>query len=278
MRRARIALALAGASLVAWACSSYDATNGSDGGADGGAEGAAPPPPGEAGAPDAADAGPRCKGDHGPTPIPVGAYCIDSTEVTGHQYTEFLAAIAGQPPVEPPECAWSTGHTTGAPVGDNDSPIGFTTWCDARAYCAWAGKRLCGRIGGGAAPSEALANAFADEWFAACSHGGERAFPYGPTFEAGACAVPVDGGNAIPGPAKDHPKCEGGYPGIFDMSGNYWEWELTCGDGGADAGCIARGGSYGAFNPGDCSQAAGIRRDRGGVNDIGIRCCSDLAP
>ena len=43
--------------------------------------------------------------------------------------------------------------------------------------------------------------------------------------------------------------CQGGFPGVFDMSGNAAEWEDSCGRAAADAStakdpCILRGGSY----------------------------------
>src|SRR5262249_14635225 len=116
-------------------------------------------------------------------------------------------------------------------------------WCDAVAYCAWAGKHLCGHVIASQAlsPTDA-ADASAAEWYRACSHAGTRTYPY-PGPEADVCAVGADyGGPGGGAPVGSRPGCEGGYPGIFDMSGNVREWVDACESDAPNAFCVAQGG------------------------------------
>lgn len=78
--------------------------------------------------------------------VPVGsagAYCMDATEVTNADYAAFLAA---NPPTsgQVAWCAWNTSYLPpfGWPAtGKENHPVVRVDWCDARAYCKWAGKR-----------------------------------------------------------------------------------------------------------------------------------------
>jgi formylglycine-generating enzyme required for sulfatase activity len=223
----------------------------------------------------AIDAEAGCKGDHGPKAVRIGTYCIDATEVTGRDYTEFLAAKAGDTSGQVAECAWNTSYEPSISK-TGEVPVIGADWCDALAYCAWAGKRLCGKIGGGPLPASLVSNPFADEWFRACTHEGTRAYPYGTTRDANACNGSDRDGGGGPVAVATLPGCEGGYPGLFDLAGNLWEWVDRCGDGGADAGCLLRGSSYAAANNTSCTDVNTPRRDRGGQNDTTIRCCSDV--
>ena len=72
-------------------------------------------------------------------------------------------------------------------------------------------------------------------WFLACSHGAEqRAYPYGNTFETASCngcAYEATCGQVVYNlttPVGSLASCAGGYPGLFDMSGNVEEWEDAC--------------------------------------------------
>ena len=164
-----------------------------------------------------------------------------------------------------------------APAGQSAHPVGFVDWCDAYAYCAWAGKRLCGKIGGGATDYLQFANAGESQWMHACSAGGTRTFPYGDVYDGEACNG-SDYPSATPTiEAGSESACEGGYPGLFDLSGNVREWEDACtGTLGATDPCRIRGG---AFDDEEESAAcdedyyAG-RQIRAG--SIGFRCCYDL--
>lgn len=187
---------------------------------DASAEAAAP----ETGPPAPATLTPGCKGTHGPAPVKLDTYCIDATEVTTEQYDAFVEAVGLDFNGQPASCTWNTSWTP-AIRGGATAPVFGADWCDAVAYCAWAGKRLCRGTNGQSVPfSGDVQNSVADEWFRACTRKGERAFPYGATRIDDACNVKVDG---VPGPgpkpAGSLTACEGGYDGVFDMSGNLWE-------------------------------------------------------
>jgi formylglycine-generating enzyme required for sulfatase activity len=235
-------------------------------------------------------------------------YYIDRTEVSQAEYDLFLQS---NPAIDPssPTCGWKTTHMPGSepsdanqaesapsechptntlydPTNHGDDPVVCVDWCDAAAYCAWAGKRLCGRIGGGPAPEAEFANAGADAWFNACSNGGTTVFPYGNTYTSGACA------ESAVAPVGTTAGCHGTttpFDGIFDMSGNVAEWEDSCGPYvfGADGGvasdrCLIRGGSAGDYpDPMALTQVLSCAgQDVGDPRNMarpgtGIRCCAD---
>jgi formylglycine-generating enzyme len=253
--------------------------------ADGGCEGG-PAPATDA----AADAGTerpdasgslRCNGGTaGPEGLDGGLFCIDATEVTVGQYAVFrnFADAAGQPEV----CAWNVSFVPRFCVAENpgDAPeraVVGVDWCDALAYCRWAGKRLCGKVGGEALDPAARNNPNADEWFGACSNFGRSLFPYGNSADASACNTGPDSGTIAN--VGSHPGCAGGLaPQLHDMVGNAMEWvnECTLTDSGPQGqSCHLRGGNYTTPTPiADC--------DRDEVSDrnatlctIGFRCCSD---
>lgn len=231
-----------------------------------------------------ADAGAACpSGLPGPELVLVptltgGHYCIDSTEVTQLHYQLFLEAnpnVSAQSAscsanttfvpesVPPGKCYDVNGPFN--PYQLPNRPVVCVDWCDAVAYCKWAGKRLCGKIGGGSADGAKLTDANESQWFNACSKGGTQAYPYGDTWVVSACPWVSDS-------VKKSPQCEGGFPGIFDMAGNVAEWEDGCGAGG----CPVRGGAVGAMADSiRCDQTPlGAPDDEDG--NVGLRCCAEL--
>ena len=86
----------------------------------------------------------------GPTLVPVanGLFFIDATEVTVAQYAEFLTAKAGDVSGQPQDvCGWNSTYEPAALPDPPNFPASNIDWCDARAYCEWAGKHLCRRVG-----------------------------------------------------------------------------------------------------------------------------------
>jgi len=164
------------------------------------------------------------------------AYCLGETEVTNAQYSRFVAATGYQPPG-----AWPGGEIPG---GKENHPVAPVSWDDAQAYCEWAGLWL---------PTEL-------EWEKGARGTDGRDYPWGNVWDVSKCQnhmglTPADGLCAV----DAYP--EGRSPwGLYNMSGNAWEWcsdwydtdaykRYASGDltppliGGAQA-RMARGGSW----------------------------------
>lgn len=97
---------------------------------------------------------------------------------------------------------------------------------------------------------------------------------YGSSYDRAACNG-LDKGVHGTLPVASQAACEGGYAGLFDLSGNLWEWEDSC-DNQADASllCHSRGGSYlNADSELACNSVSDDRPDL--VASIGIRCCAE---
>jgi formylglycine-generating enzyme required for sulfatase activity len=240
---------------------SRDATNATDGG---GAEGGA------------GEGGPIvCPSRRGPAMVPIvvdGAkdFCIDATEVTNAQYFDFLYATDVGP--QPPACSTNDSYVPGgdwpAPPNRADYPVTDVDWCDAWAYCNWAGKRLCGRLGGGALLPGQSSDPSASQWFFACSHGGTRSTPNGSMTMCNSHSANI--GQLLPSGTTQG--CEGGYAGIFDMVGNVAEWIDACVEGDGGRTCYLQGGSF-ADAVQSCSTLYSWNRTDSDF-DYGIRCCS----
>jgi hypothetical protein len=220
-------------------------------------------------------AGAACDGTpcttEGPVMVPVTTYWVDSTEVTVGQYQQFLTAKGSDTSGQPAACAWNTSY---APTGTNPSnyPITSVDWCDAFAFCKWAGKHLCGAVGtGGPMASTDVLDAGVSQWFRACG---------GPGGSSDVNANPVcnanHGFNGLAAVAT-FPMCEGWYPGLFDLEGNAAEWVDSCdiegGVGGASDTCYVLGGSYLDLTS-YCTEYNGLARNFA-ADSVGFRCCHE---
>jgi formylglycine-generating enzyme len=188
--------------------------------------------------------------------------CVDRTEVTNQAYADFLAAAGNQLDQQPEKCRWNLSYvpTDSWPFvqGNERHPVHSIDQCDAIAYCRWAGSRLCTK----------------DEWIAACSNDGERTYPYGGTYDASKCNG--EGASTL-SPVQSFAACSGGYPGLFDMSGNASEWVFDCVDGmgasGSNDSCGVMGGAAGsAESELACAPGEDDRRSRTAILR-GFRCC-----
>lgn len=225
-----------------------------------------------------------------------GAYCVDKYEVTYADYTKFWQANPS-PALQAPECQWNTTYTPPAnwpaPVGMDKWPVTAVDYCDAVAYCKWAGKRLCGKVGGGGSAFSQYADNKESQWFNACS-AGSNTYPYGTQYKSDICigndfvefvsSVQIKGSDGpFPGDrvattspiAMPSQKCQGTAPGLFDMSGNVAEWEDSCDTtSGALDNCRIRGGSNKDGDQALKCNADRIEKRNANPTDVGIRCCS----
>jgi formylglycine-generating enzyme required for sulfatase activity len=215
--------------------------------------------------------------------VRVGSFCIDSTEVTNDQYATFLAATPALSLAPAPACSFKTSFTPSAgwpAPTKKQNPVVLVDWCDAYAYCAWAGKRLCGAIGGGPSAKASVADKNVDQWYAACSANGANVYPYGGNVYISGKCNDLESGSKGTAPVESFAGCVGGYPGIFDMNGNAYEWEDACDvSTGASDSCVIRGGSWGFSGTtyGGCNTYFNdyVVKRSDNFNDTGFRCCSD---
>lgn len=203
-------------------------------------------------------------------------YCIDSTEVTREQYKTFLAQ-APVPPGQPAPCDGNSDFTPTSAWPPNGSqkqrPVVGVDLCDAAAFCAWAGKRLCGAIGAAGTSVSGGDNASVSQWLNACSNGGALDFPYGDAYDGKRCNGSDYGKGDVMNVAATG-QCIGGVPGLHDMSGNVREWEDACDDND----CRVRGGAYNGTSDdsGELWCASSVTQDRLQADAFtGFRCCRD---
>jgi formylglycine-generating enzyme len=280
MRRRPVVLSVMAGALaacVAAACSDFTSDDPpaiDGGGADAALEAqAAPLPEAAADAGDPADAAPdgACgAGQDGRPMARVGTTCVDVYEVTVAAYTTFVATSPAVPDAGP-QCGANDIHVDPGCVGTppTDAPQTCVDWCDAYSYCAWAGKRLCGDLGGGALAVGDQDRATHDAWYRACAGLDDRTYAYGSTYDGGACQtraaplVPVGAKKACVTPE-----------GVHDLNGNATEWIDSCTAPSTSADCYAHGGDSLSDDRGKCAGAERIGRfDR--RTTLGFRCCSD---
>ena len=161
--------------------------------------------------------------------IAVKPFCIDKYPVTNEQFKKFLAATGYHPADDHNFLKdWSGGAY---PEGWGNKPVTWISLEDARAYAAWAGKRL---------PHEW-------EWQYAAQGTDGRPYPWGVSPDPQAIP-PLDTGHDLRAPTDVDAFPKGASPfGVMDMVGNVWQWTDEFQDDHTRAG-IVRGGSY--YQPG----------------------------
>ena len=153
------------------------------------------------------------------------AFFIDKYPVTNAQFKKFLET-SGYKPKDNHNFLkdWKDGTY---PQGWAKKPVTRVSIEDARAYAAWAGKRL---------PHEW-------EWQYAAQGTDARPYPWG--TQADNLAVPkFENGRELRSPTDVDAFPKGASPlGVMDMTGNVWQWTDEYIDEHTRA-AIVRGGSY----------------------------------
>jgi formylglycine-generating enzyme required for sulfatase activity len=210
--------------------------------------------------------------EHSIGPLVVGPFFIDETEVTNAQFKAFLDAT-GYVPQEPKNFLkhWPDGRM---PEQFADHPVVYVDLDDARAYAAWAGKRL---------PRE-------EEWHLAAQGTDGRKWPWG-NDDLTPQRANLTGTHTLPARS-----CEAGRSpfGCYHMSGNVYEWTESQRSDGHTRFVMVRGGSY--FDPHADPDTSSIWYNDGGprpcdhhakfilmypgldrCSTIGFRCVKDAA-
>jgi formylglycine-generating enzyme required for sulfatase activity len=201
-----------------------------------------------------------------------GNYTITSTEISRDQYAGFVA-FSHDMGVQVSECAGNTSYLPGSswPIGGGQGslPVVGVDYCDARAYCAWTGRSLCGDYDGNVHSDGDHDNAGVSIWYDACSGGQTLVYPYGGTYEPQTC----NGGDYVPSGLTDVGSvttCEGSLTDLYDMSGNVWEWTNGC----SATQCLRRGGSrFSTPTVLECDLKS-LRDFDYSDSSTGIRCCT----
>jgi formylglycine-generating enzyme len=208
-------------------------------------------------------------------------YGIDVTEVTIGQYHAWLATNPALPPSTDANCGYVTTYADGynAYPDTDHHPIINLDWCDAYAYCQGVGKRLCGAIGGGSVEYSSGSNdAALSQWYRACSSGGANAYPYGNIYQGTYCNGSDRAANQTMevGSLSNCVTSTPGYSGVYDLSGNIWEWEDSCDGTGPSSHCNIHGGSWGAIDIYlTCGAIPIAPSERKRITEtVGFRCCS----
>jgi eukaryotic-like serine/threonine-protein kinase len=143
-------------------------------------------------------------------------------------------------------------------------PAVLVSQIEAQAACAQAGKRLC----------------TTDEWKAACAGPDAlRKYAYGARYEPRRChdRARSGGKSQKPLPTGSLPRCKTA-EGVFDLSGNVWEWLADGAVGGATAWMI--GGGYGNDDD-DQNLSCNPKHPMGQpiaqkIEAVGFRCCKSV--
>lgn len=154
-------------------------------------------------------------------------------------------------------------------------PVVATTWSEARATCASAGKRLCTE----------------DEWTLACEGNDALPYPYGFVRDDEACVIdrrnPAFDAESLSNRSTDayadeldrlwrgepsgaRPRCRSPF-GVHDLTGNVDEWTITTRRSGMKS--ILKGGYWGPIRA-RCRPSTRAHGEDFAFYQIGFRCCA----
>ncbi len=139
------------------------------------------------------------------------------------------------------------------PGREGETPRAFVNWREAADSCASAGKRLC----------------TAAEWKAGCQGPDAQAYPYAGRYNENHCPAK----EAAAARSGRFPACRS-YYGLYDMTGNLWEWTSTpAGEEGKFH--LVAGGNWNAGGEARCGYAKFSFYPSVRYPFVGFRCCRD---
>lgn len=230
-----------------------------------------------------------------------GCFWIDTHEVTVAEYAVFLRNAS--PWSQSTHCEWNVPQSEAGTTGDYrngdgrgfmppdacvsqadihlddagseaaNRPMTCVDWCDAFAFCRWAGKELCDDNGETGISTKS-------EWVDACA-GNDASRPrlYGirDEWSKGIC----NDGSVYPSklqPVEAFGNCfvpsASGEDKVFDLTGNAAEWVGSCPINTEDGSCAYRGGDYeSGADACKCAALAATSRKRT-LPKLGFRCCA----
>jgi len=203
--------------------------------------------------------------------VTVPDFEIDQCEVTVASYARCVEEKAcTEPSTYSQKCNWGV-------VDKEQHPINCVDWDQAAAFCAWEGKRLCTE-----AEWEKAARGGC-ELYSAC----EAESPLFPWSDGDpSCGLATFLGCNCNGTCQIGSSSAGASPyGVYDMSGNVWEWVqdtyFAGYDGAPDDGSAWDGGNHRVYRGGGwISMASALRvsnrvdYEADMLNDaLGFRCC-----
>jgi formylglycine-generating enzyme required for sulfatase activity len=155
----------------------------------------------------------------------IKSFYLDRTPVTNAEFKKFLDASHYHPKDD--HSFLRDWHNGAVPEGWAGKPVTWVSLEDARAYAAWAGKRL---------PQEW-------EWQYAAQGTDARLYPWGNEWDVSAVPPPDKGRLLTPPPnVGRYPKRASPF-GVLDLVGTVWQWTDEYVDDHTRA-AILRGGSY----------------------------------
>ena len=128
---------------------------------------------------------------------------------------------------------------------------------DAQRACQQENKRLC---------TEA-------EWTLACEGPDWKGYPYGAEYRSEVCASKDVASQTTIAESGEHEQCQTP-DGVFDMTGNVWEWVTLDNNEG---GVLRGGGSILSAGLGRCRSRAFFSEGATIATDVGTRCCLDAS-